>query len=84
MKPALESQGTPTRIWARRGTRPRIKRERRFTWAKPAKGSGKRSLSAEQSLPKRLRRYGPRRATRSAPSELVEDCPARGIGAALV
>jgi hypothetical protein len=36
MKPAVESQGTLTRIWARRGTRPRIKRDRRFTrftWA---------------------------------------------------
>ncbi len=42
--PALESQGTLTRIWAKRGTRPRIKRDRRFTWAKPAKGSGRRSL----------------------------------------
>ncbi len=46
MKPALESQGTLTRIWARRGTRPRIKRDRRFTWAYlfgaicPARGTG--------------------------------------------
>src|ERR1019366_8791032 len=37
-------QGTPTRIWAKRGTRPRIRRDRRFTWAKLAKGSGRRSL----------------------------------------
>jgi hypothetical protein len=39
-------QGTLTRIWARRGTRPRIKRDRRFTWAYlfgaicPARGTG--------------------------------------------
>jgi hypothetical protein len=33
MKPASESQGTLTRIWAKRGTRPRITRDRRFTWA---------------------------------------------------
>ena len=33
MKPGLESHGTPTRIWAKRGTRPRIRRDRRFTWA---------------------------------------------------
>jgi hypothetical protein len=26
-------QGTLTRIWAKRGTRPRIRRDRRFTWA---------------------------------------------------
>jgi hypothetical protein len=31
--PASESQGTLTRIWAKRGTRPQIKRDRRFTWA---------------------------------------------------
>jgi hypothetical protein len=49
MKPALEGQGTLTRIWAKRGTRPRIKRDRRFTrftWAYlfgaicPARGTG--------------------------------------------
>jgi transposase len=39
MKPASESQVTLTRIWARRGTRPRITRDRRF-WAKPARGTG--------------------------------------------
>ncbi len=33
MKPALESHGRLTRIWAKRGTRPRIRRDRRFTWA---------------------------------------------------
>src|SRR3982074_2523925 len=39
-------QGTLTRIWARRGPRPRIKRDRRFTWAYlfgaicPARGTG--------------------------------------------
>ena len=39
-------QGTLTRIWAKRGTRPRIKRDRRFTWAYlfgaicPARGTG--------------------------------------------
>ncbi|MGH6867791.1 MAG: IS630 family transposase [Methylocella sp.] len=38
--------GTLTRIWAKRGTRPRIKRDRRFTWAYlfgaicPARGTG--------------------------------------------
>ena len=26
-------QGTPTRVWARRGTRPRAPRDRRYTWA---------------------------------------------------
>jgi DDE superfamily endonuclease len=46
MKLALESQGTLARIWAKRGTRPRIKRDRRFTWAYlfgaicPARGTG--------------------------------------------
>jgi hypothetical protein len=46
MKPASESRGTLTRIWAKRGTRPRIKRDRRFTWAYlfgaicPARGTG--------------------------------------------
>ena len=29
----IGQQGTLTRIWAKRGTRPRIKRDRRFTWA---------------------------------------------------
>jgi hypothetical protein len=44
--PGLESQGTLTRIWAKRGTRPRIRRDRRFTWAYlfgaicPARGTG--------------------------------------------
>jgi hypothetical protein len=39
-------QGTLTRIWAKRGTRPRIKRDHRFTWAYlfaaicPARGVG--------------------------------------------
>jgi hypothetical protein len=39
-------QGTLTRIWAKRGTRPRIRRDRRFTWAYlfgaicPARGTG--------------------------------------------
>ena len=39
-------QGTLTRIWAKRGTRPRIKRDRRFTWAYlfgaicPSRGTG--------------------------------------------
>ena len=39
-------QGTLTRIWAKRGVRPRIKRDRRFTWAYlfgaicPARGTG--------------------------------------------
>ena len=39
-------QGTLTRIWAKRGTRPRIRRDRRFTWAYlfgaicPARGIG--------------------------------------------
>jgi hypothetical protein len=39
-------QGTLTRLWAKRGTRPRIKRDRRFTWAYlfgaicPARGTG--------------------------------------------
>ena len=39
-------QGTLTRIWARRGTRPRAPRDRRFTWAYlfgavcPARGAG--------------------------------------------
>jgi hypothetical protein len=39
-------QGTISRIWAKRGTRPRIKRDRRFTWAYlfgaicPARGTG--------------------------------------------
>jgi len=28
-----ESQGTPTRIWAKLCGRPRIRRDRRFTWA---------------------------------------------------
>jgi hypothetical protein len=65
--PGLESHGTLTRIWAARGTRPRIRRDRRFTWAKPAKGSGRRSLLEWP-------------AEGSAPSELVEDCPARGTG----
>ena len=61
-------QGTLTRIWAKRGTRPRIRRDRRFTWAKLAKGSGRRSLlewPAEGYL------FG-------------AICPARGTGAALV
>ena len=46
MKPGLESQGTLTRIWAKRGTRPCIRRDRRFTWAYlfgavcPARGTG--------------------------------------------
>jgi hypothetical protein len=46
MKPASESQGTLTRIWAKRGPRPRITRDRRFTWAYlfgaicPARGTG--------------------------------------------
>ena len=46
MKPASESQGTLTRIWAKRGTRPRIKLDRKFTWAYlfgaicPARGTG--------------------------------------------
>jgi transposase len=46
MKPVLESQGTLTRIWAKRGTRPCIKRDRRFTWDYrfgaicPARGTG--------------------------------------------
>jgi hypothetical protein len=46
MKPASESRGTLTRIWAKRGTRPRIRRDRRFTWAYlcgaicPARGTG--------------------------------------------
>jgi hypothetical protein len=46
MKPALESQGTLTRIGAKRGPRPRIKRARRFPWASlfgaicPARGTG--------------------------------------------
>ena len=26
-------QGTLTRVWARRGTRPRVPRDRRYTWA---------------------------------------------------
>ena len=66
----MKSQGTLTRIWAKRGTRPRIRRDRRFTWAKPAKGSGRRSLLEWP-------------AEGSAPSELVEDCPARGAGLAM-
>jgi len=39
-------QGTLTRIWAKRGTRPRIRRDWRFTWAYlfgaicPARGTG--------------------------------------------
>ena len=39
-------QGTVARLWAKRGTRPRIKRDRRFTWAYlfgaicPARGTG--------------------------------------------
>jgi len=39
-------QGTVTRIWAQRGTRPRMQRDRRFTWAYifgaicPARGAG--------------------------------------------
>jgi transposase len=39
-------QGTLTRIWAKRGTRPRIRRDRRFTWVYlfgaicPARGTG--------------------------------------------
>jgi hypothetical protein len=33
MNPASESRGTLPRIWAKRGTRPRIRRDRRFTWA---------------------------------------------------
>jgi hypothetical protein len=61
--PAPETQG----IWATRGTRPRIRRDRRFTWAKPAKGSDKRSLLEWP-------------AEGSTPSELVENCPARGTG----
>lgn len=31
-------QGTLTRVWARRGSRPRAPRDRRHTWAKPAQG----------------------------------------------
>jgi hypothetical protein len=39
-------QGTVARLWAKRGTRPRLKRDRRFTWAYlfgaicPARGTG--------------------------------------------
>jgi hypothetical protein len=61
-------QGTPTRIWAKRGTRPRIRRDRRFTWAKLAKGSGGRSLL---EWPAEGYPFGAIR-------------PARGSGAALV
>src|ERR1019366_2288080 len=61
-------QGTPTPRCAKRGPRPRVRRGRRFTWAKLAKGSGRRSLlewPAEGYL------FG-------------AICPARGTGAALV
>src|SRR5208283_1195583 len=46
LKPDFDRQGTLTRIWAKRGTRPRIRRDRRFTWAYlfgaicPARGTG--------------------------------------------
>jgi DDE superfamily endonuclease len=42
----IGQQGTISRIWAKRGTRPRIKRDRRFTWAYlfgaicPVRGTG--------------------------------------------
>ena len=71
--PALESQGTLTRISAQRGSRPPAPRDCRYSWAELAKGSSTRSLLE-----------WPAEATYSKPSELVEDCPARGTGAALV
>jgi hypothetical protein len=53
-------QGTLTRIWAKRGTRPRIKRDRRFTWAYlfgaicPARGTGAALVMPTVSIECRL------------------------------
>jgi hypothetical protein len=65
-------QGTLTRIWAKRGTRPRIKRDQRFTWAYlfgaicPARGT---AIAAIAFRPKSCRaapgpqgKFGPRLA----------------------
>ena len=49
-------QGTITRIWAKRGTRPRMCRDRRFTWAYlfgaicPARGTGAALVMPEVSI----------------------------------
>ena len=52
----MGQQGTLTRIWAKRGSRPRIKRDRRFTWAYlfgaicPARGTGAALVMPEVSV----------------------------------
>jgi hypothetical protein len=73
MKRGSESQGTLTRIWAEpaKGSVARRAMEGR----RRANAARVRASAATGGLP------GP---TCSAPSELVEDCPARGTGAALV
>ncbi len=48
--------GTLTRIWAKRGSRPRVRRDRRFTWAYlfgaicPARGTGAALVMPEVSI----------------------------------
>ncbi len=55
---AMVLDGLPRWLAARAGG---MDRQTPRDWAKPAKGSSWRSQLAEQSLPKRLRRYGWRR-----------------------
>jgi len=68
-------QGTLTRIWARKGTRPRAPRDQRYTWAYqfgaayPARGASA-GLVCRRSTPRWCRCTWPRSASRPRPARM--------------